>query len=61
LKILYKEGNRLMNDDLNIKSILKDLKNIKMVIYTCFMNEELDFEINHSSRNIINLNPKITD
>jgi hypothetical protein len=61
LKILYKEGNRLMNDDLNIKSILKDLKNIKMVIYTCFMNEELDFEINHSSKNIINLNPKITD
>jgi hypothetical protein len=61
LKILYKEGNRLMNDDLNIKSILKDLKNIKMVIYTCFMNEELDFEINHSSKNIINLNPKLSD
>jgi len=50
-----------MNDDLNIKSILKDIKNIKMIIYTCFMNEELDFEINHSSKNIINLNPKLSD
>jgi len=49
------EGDKLLKKDFNILKIVKDLRNIKIIIKSLFIDEETRYIVEHANRNIINL------
>jgi hypothetical protein len=56
---LYKEGSERIENDLSIERIIKNLRDIKIVIKNTLMTEKERFRIQHNQKNVIDLDRDI--
>jgi len=55
LKKLYHDGTHRLEQELDILKILKSLRNMKILLKNKFLDEEMQFQIEHNNKNVISL------
>ena len=55
LKKLLEKGSEKLSEEVNIIKILKDLRDLKVIIKHSLMNPEIKFQIQHTEENLIDL------
>lgn len=58
---LKKRGSGLVNKELNILKIIKNLRDMKILMKSKLLDKETKFEIQHSTHNVINIDNTTTD
>ena len=55
LKKLLKKGREKLHEEVDIIKILKELRDLKVIIKHSLMNPEIKFQIQHTEENLIDL------
>jgi len=55
LKKLFVIGSQKIKSELNIVKIVKDLRNLKILIKNSLMDSQMKFQIQHAEENLIDL------
>ena len=55
LQKLFEEGNDRLEKEFNMVKLIRNLRNIKILMKNSFMSEKIKYEIKHSDFNLINL------
>ncbi len=55
MNLLYKLGKKRMKNELNISKLVKNLRNLKILIKNSFLNEKISYMIYHSQKNTLDI------
>jgi hypothetical protein len=53
--MLYKLGKERIQKELDISKLVKNLRNLKILVKNSFLNEKIGFMIYHSRKNILDI------
>ena len=53
--MFYKLGKERVEKELNISKLVKDLRNLKILIKNSFLNDKIGFMIYHSRKNTLDI------
>ena len=55
MNMLYKLGKKRIQKELDISKLVKNLRNLKILVKNSFLNEKIGFMIYHSRKNILDI------
>lgn len=55
MNLLYKLGKKRMRSELNISKLVKNLRNLKILIKNSFLNDKISYMIYHSLKNTLDI------
>ena len=55
MNTLYKLGKERIQKELDISKLVKNLRNLKILVKNSFLNEKIGFMIYHSRKNILDI------
>ena len=55
MNTLYKLGKERIQKELDISKLVKNLRNLKILVKNSFLNEKIGFMIYHSRKNILEI------
>jgi len=55
MNMLYKLGKERIQKELDISKLVKNLRNLKILVKNSFLNEKIGFMIYHSRKNILDI------
>jgi hypothetical protein len=58
MNTLYKLGKERIQKELDISKLVKNLRNLKILVKNSFLNEKIGFMIYHSRKNILEIDIK---
>ena len=53
--MLYKLGKERIQKELDVSKLVKNLRNLKILVKNSFLNEKIGFMIYHSRKNILDI------
>jgi len=55
MNMLYKLGKERIQKELDVSKLVKNLRNLKILVKNSFLNEKIGFMIYHSRKNILDI------
>jgi hypothetical protein len=56
---LYHEAEQKINEDLNVVKLIKNLRDMRILVNSHLMDRKTKFQIEHSKKNIINIESSV--